>query len=40
MTDDSDDVENDQRYLQKAAIAQTPDRDPRDTGDSTQVEGE
>jgi hypothetical protein len=40
MTDDSDGSENDKRYLEKAAVAQTPDEDPRDTEDITQVEDE
>lgn len=40
MTDDSDGSENDKRDLEKAAIAQTPDEDPRKTEDDTQTKDE
>jgi len=40
MTDELDESENEKRYLEKAAVARTPDEDPRDTEGSTQAEDE
>jgi len=38
MVDEPDDSEDDKRDLEKSTVAQTPDKDPRDTDDGTQAE--